>query len=295
MRLTQPHLPAASFEFSVYLQGTSPCFGLILRVEQGTQPVPILPFPDEAGGRSTGLTNSGRTRGGAAAPNALHQISAGLRDEPPGLRSSPVGPAPAHTLAGSRRCGERGGTPAVCGTERRVTRGGRGRLGTRAGWRRAFSAAACGPGGWTLHLAALRSPDLPRSPAERRSIGARKNAHDRSARGAPGHGAAGTADSCRGSAPPQGPAGAPLADSLPVARGAPHTPQNRALPRPALQPAAPTEPPAAPAARCLPVARPLPPAAVVRGSPTTWPRWLGSPGGAAPAQEEPPPATHGGN
>ncbi|XP_051664055.1 collagen alpha-2(I) chain-like [Manacus candei] len=142
-RLTQPHLPAASFEFSVYLQGTSPCFGLILRVEQGTQPVSILPFPDEAGGRSTGLTNSGRTRGGAAAPNALQQISAGLRDEPPGPRSSPVGPAPVHTHAGSRRCGERSGTPAVCGTERSVTRGGAGVLARGQGGAGRFPPGLC--------------------------------------------------------------------------------------------------------------------------------------------------------
>lgn len=39
----QPHLPAASFESSFYLQGKSLCFELILRVEQETQPVPVLP------------------------------------------------------------------------------------------------------------------------------------------------------------------------------------------------------------------------------------------------------------
>lgn len=42
----QPHLPAASFELSFYLQGKSLCFELNLRVEHETLPVPILPERD---------------------------------------------------------------------------------------------------------------------------------------------------------------------------------------------------------------------------------------------------------
>ncbi|XP_053818293.1 translation initiation factor IF-2-like [Vidua chalybeata] len=142
----------------------------------------------------------------------------------------------------------------------------------------------------TLHLAPLRSPGLPRSPAA--DAGAQKNARGGSVRGAgaPGRRHGGQLPSFGTGTDRRPPLGRPrcrLSTELPTAGRSPDW---------LCKPAAPTKlPAAAPAARCF-TSPGLSPGRRRAGSPRTWPIWLGSPSGTAPAREEaPPPAVHDGD